>query len=49
MQPEKPLFQCIINPRDSSSLIRHRLEVEIPRGKFIKISFILKGESAWKF
>ena len=33
---------------DTFSWIRHRFEVEIPRGKFIKISSILKGESTWK-
>ena len=35
-------------PMDTSSSIRHRFEVEIPRGKFIEITSILKGESTWK-
>ena len=33
---------------DTSSSIRHRFYVEIPRGKFVEISSILKGESTWK-
>ena len=33
---------------DTSSLIRHRFDVEIPRGKFVEITSILKGESTWK-
>ena len=33
---------------DTSSSIRHLFEVEIPRGKFVEISSILKGESVWK-
>ena len=37
-----------INPMDTSSLIRHRFDVEIPRGKFVEITSILKGESKWK-
>ena len=35
-------------PMDTSSLIRHRFDVEIPRGKFVEITSILKGESTWK-
>ena len=35
-------------PMETSSSIRHRFEVEIPRGKFIEITSILKGESTWK-
>ena len=30
-------------PMDTSSSIRHRFDVEIPRGKFVKITSILKG------
>ena len=33
---------------DTSSLIRHRLDVKIPRGNFVEISSILKSESTWK-
>ena len=33
---------------DTSSSIRHLFEVKIPRGKFVEISSILKGESVWK-
>ena len=33
---------------DTSSSIHHRFDVEIPRGKFFKISSILKGEFTWK-
>ena len=36
------------NPVDTSSLICYRFVVEIPRGKFVEISSILKGESTWK-
>ena len=32
----------------TSSSIRHRFDVEIPRGKLVEISSILKGESTWK-
>ena len=35
-------------PMDTSSLIRHWFDVEIPHGKFVEISSILKGESTWK-
>ena len=35
-------------PMDTSSSIRHLFEIEIPRGKFVEISSILKGESVWK-
>ena len=42
---------------DTSSSIRHRFNVRIPRGKFVEITSILKGEprgnydidSTWKF
>ena len=36
------------NPMDTSSLIIHRFDVEIARGKFEEITSILKGESTWK-
>ena len=35
-------------PMDKSSSIRHRFDVEIPRGKFVKMISILKGKSTWK-
>ena len=35
-------------PMDTPSSIRHRFDVEIPRGKFVKITSILKGESTWE-
>ena len=35
-------------PMDTSSSIRHRFDVEIPRGKFVEVSSILEGESTWK-
>ena len=35
-------------PMDTSSSIRHRFNVEIPRGNFVEVSSILKGESMWK-
>ena len=35
-------------PMGTSSSIRHRFDGEIPRGKFVKITSILKGESTWK-
>ena len=35
-------------PMDTSSSIRHRFHIEIPRGKFVDISSILKGKSTWK-
>ena len=35
-------------PMDTSSSIRHRFDAEIPRGKFVEITSILKGESTWK-
>ena len=34
-------------PMDTSSSIRHRFDVEIPRGKFVEITSILKSESTW--
>ena len=33
---------------DTSSSIRHRFEVEIPRGKFVEITSFLKDESTRK-
>ena len=33
---------------DTTSSIRHRFDVEIPRGKFVEITSILKGKSTWK-
>ena len=33
---------------DTSSSIRHRFNVEVPRGKFVEITSILKGESTSK-
>ena len=36
------------NPMDTSSSIRHRFDIEILRGKFVKITSILKGESTCK-
>ena len=35
-------------PMDTYSSIRHRFDVEIPCGKFVEITSILKGESMWK-
>ena len=35
-------------PMDISSSIRHQFNVKIPGGKFVEITFILKGESTWK-
>ena len=35
-------------PMYTSLFIRHRFDVEIPRGKFVEIRSILKGESTWK-
>ena len=40
-------IQCN-DPIDTSSSIRHRYDAEIPRGNFVKILSILKGESTWK-
>ena len=37
-----------ISTMDISSSIRHRFDVEIPRGTFVEITWILKGESTWK-
>ena len=55
----KKLNNCLVTtnfPMDTSSSIHHRFDVEIPRGKFVEISSILKGEprnndidSTWKF
>ena len=33
---------------DTPLLIRHQSDVKIPRGKFVKISSILKSKSTWK-
>ena len=33
---------------DTYSSIRHRFDVEIPLGKLVEITSILKGESTWK-
>ena len=38
----------ILIPMDTSSSIRHQFDVEIPRGKFVEITSILKGETTWK-
>ena len=46
--PSQLCFMFAYNPMDTSSLIRHRFSVEIPRGKFVEISSILKGKSTWK-
>ena len=35
-------------PMDTSSSIRHRFDVEIRHGKFVKISSILKSNYMWK-
>ena len=35
-------------PMDTSSSILHRLDVKIPRGNFVEITSILKGQSTWK-
>ena len=35
-------------PMDTPSSIRHRFDVEIPRGKFVKFTLILEGESTWR-
>ena len=35
-------------PMDTSSSILHCYDVEVPRRKFVKITWILKGESTWK-
>ena len=42
------LFTINGYPMDTSSSIRHRLDVEIPREKFPEITSALKGESTWK-
>ena len=39
---------CNTLPMDTSSSICHRFDFEIPRGKFVEITSILKGESTWK-
>ena len=36
------------HPMDTSSSIRHWSDVKIPRGKFVEITSVLKGESTWK-
>ena len=35
-------------PMNTYPSIRHRFDVEIPRGKFVEITSILKDESTWK-
>ena len=40
--------QTNTHPMDTDSSIRHLFNVEIPRGKFVQISSILKRESTWK-
>ena len=35
-------------PIETSSSIRHRFDIEIPRELFVEILSILKGESTWK-
>ena len=42
------LPEHILLPMDTSSSSRHPFNVEIPRGKFMQIISILKGESTWK-
>ena len=34
---------------DTTSLIHHWFDVEIPRGKFVEVSLILKEEFTWKW
>ena len=36
------------DPMDTSSSTRYRFDVQIPRGMFVEITSILKGESTWK-
>ena len=43
-----PIYKLTAFPMDTSSSIRHRFDVKIPPGKFVKITSILKGESTWK-
>ena len=47
-QKNKGFKKNISVPMDTSSSIRHRFDVEIPRGKFVESTSILKGESTWK-
>ena len=35
-------------PMDTSLSISHRFDIEIPHGKFVEISSVLKGKSTWK-
>ena len=42
------IYVLMKKPMDTSSSIRHRFDAEIPRGKFVEISSIFKGESTWK-
>ena len=42
------LIHCLYYLWDTPSSIHHRFDVEIPRGKFVEISSILKDESTWK-
>ena len=36
------------DPMDTSSSTRYRFDAQIPRGMFVQITSILKGESTWK-
>ena len=36
------------NLMDTSSSILHQFDLEIPRGMFVEITSVLKGESMWK-
>ena len=42
------IFTLTFIPMDISLSIRHRFNVNVPRGKFVEIFSILKGESKWK-
>ena len=44
----KVITKASTYPTDTSSSIHHPFDVEIPRGKFVEITSILKGESTWK-
>ena len=49
LRPNVLKARCtLVNPMDTSSSIRHRFDVEIPREKFVEMTQILKGESTWK-
>ena len=45
---EVTLVKKCNNPMDTPSSIRYRFVVEIPRGKFVETTSILKSESTWK-